>query len=630
VSGPLAVPGPPPRQQRPPPGRHRREGPATGITPSTRLPLGVVALSAAAGVVVAAAAYTAGRLGHASSPWADRAYWLGQALIVVPVAMRLLSRRSLAAAETAALVIVLAVAEYVLKLCYSPLGFTFVDELAHWRSTVNLMHTGRLFTTNYMLPISPRFPGLEEATSALASVTGLPVFASGLIIAGVAHVLFVGVLYILFRHISRNSWVAGAAILIYSANPDLPSFDSMFVYQTLAVAFFGLTLLAAGRVTARQPALDRAGWLILGLLSIAATVVTHHATSVMLVASLALVAVASLLVRDRRSAAWLGAFTLVSAAATAGWVLLIAPQTISYFRPAVTGILHGLRILLNGGPFPMPAAPAAPPGNQALAAVAVLALSALLPAGWWQVWRRHRRQPWVVAMAIGSATWYVIIVVRLVTVNGSELVGRAATFVFIPASLIAALAVARLMGAGFRRWRSPAVAAAMLVLALILVFDGLVNGWPPYWERLPGGHQVAGFERSVGPEEIAAGQWALRWLGPGNRFTADLGNYAVLGSYGDQDPVRSVAFLYTSPTYTLAVARRAQLLAVRYVLVDWRLARSLPASGKYFPNDPEAGHYTRPLPVADLAKFGRVPGVARIYDDGNIVIYDLAGGQGAP
>ena len=52
---------------------------------SPTLPVSVVALSAATGVLVVTLAYAAGRLGHASSPWADRAYWLGQALILVPI-----------------------------------------------------------------------------------------------------------------------------------------------------------------------------------------------------------------------------------------------------------------------------------------------------------------------------------------------------------------------------------------------------------------------------------------------------------------------------------------------------------------------------------------------------------------
>ena len=110
----------------------------------SRLPVSLVAVSAATGVLVAAAAYTAGRLGYAASPWADRAYWLGQAFILVPSAARLLSRRALSAAGTATVIVVLTVAEYLVKVCYSPAGFSFPDELEHWRSTTDVLQTGML------------------------------------------------------------------------------------------------------------------------------------------------------------------------------------------------------------------------------------------------------------------------------------------------------------------------------------------------------------------------------------------------------------------------------------------------------------------------------------------------------
>jgi hypothetical protein len=578
---------------------------------------------------VAAAAYSAGRLGYANSRAADLAYWLGQALILIPVASRLLSLKYLTASETAGLVVVLTVAEYLVKLCYSPTGFSFVDELAHWRSTVNLLHTSKLFTVNYMLPIGPRYPGLEEVTSALASLTGLSVFVSGAIVAGVAHLLFVCLLYVVFRHIGGRR-LAGVAILIYSSNPDLPYFGSMFVYQTLAVVFFGLALAAAWRVAERRPAGGRAGWLTIAILAITATTVTHHFTSFMLVTALVLVSLGSLLARDRYSAAWLAALALVSGGVIVCWVKFIAPGTVGYFQPAATGLLQGFRALLAGRFVAASTTPAGPLANQALAAAAALAMSALLPAGWWQVWRRYRRQPWVVGMAIGSLGWYIIVAIRLVTVGGNELAARAAVFVFIPASLIAAIAGVWIIRAGFLRWRASVVAAAALVCALTFLFNGLVNGWPPYWERLPGPHQVAGFERSVGPEEIAAGTWALGALGPGNRFATDLGNYPALGSYGDQNPLRDVAYLYTSSWYTPADGLRVQAHGVHYALVDWRLTRSLPADGKYFPVDPRAGKYTHPLPLLDLTKFGRIPGASRVYDSGNIVIYDLKGAGRAP
>jgi hypothetical protein len=71
--------------------------------------------------------------------------------------------------------------------------------------------------------------------------------------------------------------------------------------------------------------------------------------------------------------------------------------------------------------------------------------------------------------------------------------------------------------------------------------------------------------------------------------------------------------------------RLAELQAVQYALVDRRLATELPASGAYFPVDPDAGRYSHPLPEADLTKFDHLAGATRLYDSGNIVIYGLGG-----
>ena len=402
-------------------------GKSTGSDPSVStgrsaagrsvLPVSAVVLCAAIGVLVSASAYTAGRLGQAGTSWADRLYWFGQLLILAPIAARLLSRRVLTAGETLTLVVVLTVAEYLVKVCYSPAAFTYVDELMHWRTAANIMQTGKLFTPNNLLPISPYYPGLEEVTSALATVTGLSIFSSGLIVAGTAHLLFVAILFVLFRHVSGSHRVAGVAMLLYASESLFQSFDSMFVYQTLALPFLGLTLLAVYRLAQPQAAGSRAGWFTVAALAALATVVTHHVTSYLLVATLEVITLGALLTRDR----------------------------------------------------------------------------------------------------------------------------------------------------------------------------------------------------------------ALAALGPGNRFATDEGDFPVLGSYGDQNPILGDAFLYTSPMFTQSAAQQVQALDIQYALVDQRLSEQLPVSGSYFPIDPNSGEYTRPLPSADLAKFNSVPGVARIYDSGNIVIYDLTG-----
>ena len=595
-----------------------------------------MALVAAAGVLAVATAYTAGRLGHAGASWADHLYWLGQLLILTPVAARLLSRRALVASETVTLVVVLTVAEYLVKVCYSPAAFTYADELMHWRTATDIAATGKLFTANNLLPISPYYPGLEEVTSALASVTGLSIFISGLIVAGVAHLLFVCVLFVLFHYVSGSHRVAGVALLLYSSESLFQSFDSMFVYQTLALPFLGLTVLATYRLAAPQAAGHRAGWFTLAVLSASATVVTHHVTSYLLVATLEVITLGALLARDRRLVAWASILALVSAVAFAAWIVFVAPSTVGYLQPVAEGAWQSFRALLSGGqPGAPPPASAAngPLENQALSAAAVLIMSVLVPVGWWQVWRRYRHQPWMVALAIGAVSWYVVVAVRLFVADGSELAGRASTFVFLPAGFIAALAVIRLTDNSLRwpviradlRRRAPVVVAVAVVAALALVLNGLVNGWPPYWERLPGPYQVAGAERSVGPEQVASADWALAVLGPGNRFATDEGDLPVLGSYGDQNTVGDDGYLYTSSAFTPAAAQQVQAQSIGYVLVDRRLSEMLPASGQYFPVDPNVGKYTRPLPLADLTKFDHVPGVARIYDSGNIVIYDLKG-----
>lgn len=606
------------------PSGRRQNVPGRHASARSYIPVGLVAVIAATGVLVVALAYTYARFGHSSSAWADRAYWAGQGLILLPTAIPILSRRFLLARETVTLVVILTIAEYLVSVCYSPAAFTYADELRHWRGTVNVLQTGKLSNVNYLLPISPHYPGLEEVTAALSSITGLTVFPSGLIIAGVAHLLFVIVLYMLFREVGGSYRIAGIAVLCYSGNELFESFDSMFSYQTLALPFLGLTLLGAWRLGSPRTGQRHASWLIFATLTIATTVVTHHITSYVLVATLFIITLATLLAGNRHAAAWTAILTLLTTAAAASWLVFAAPQTYAYLQPVAGQTLQSFQALVAGQHASSPPISVGPATNRLLASVTVLIVSVLLPVGWWRVWRRYRGQAWIVAMAIASASWYAVVVIRLTVADGIELSGRAATFIYVPMAYILALALAYLATKAIR-WKARLVAGAILIAVLTLQFNGLVNGWPPYWERLPGAYQVAGAERSVEPEVIAGASWALTTLGPGRGFAADLGGYSVLGSYGDENPIRDGAYLYTSSAYTPSDALRAEAQGVRYIWVDRRLSESLPASGQYFPDDPDAGRYKHPLSVGNLDKFNTVPGLDRIYDSGNIVIYELPG-----
>src|ERR1700743_2053093 len=390
----------------------------------SRVPVSVITLIVAIGVLVSSVGYADGRAGNGPQSGPGVAlYWLRPALILVPGGWRLLSRRSLSNAGIVTLIAVLTVAEYFLKVNYEPLGFAFNDEFLHWRGTTNILQSGKLFELNDGLPVGPHYPGIEEVTSALVSATGFSVFEAGLVVAGVAHLLFILFLYLGFAVALRSHRIAGIAVLIYFAAPSLTSFNSMFVYETLALAFLGMCMVAALRSAIEKSAADRRRWFIIAVLSIFATTITHHITSYALTAFLILVAVASRLTGSRNTAMRFGVLAAVSAASIAFWIGVIAPDTISYFSPTVSGMRDGFKALSQSGspgaagaaltPLPQSASSAAPTVsstpliNEGIGGLAILVISALIVIGCWQAWRRHRRHPWIIGMTLGSLGWVV-------------------------------------------------------------------------------------------------------------------------------------------------------------------------------------------------------------------------------
>jgi hypothetical protein len=63
------------------------------------------------------------------------------------------------------------------------------------------------------------------------------------------------------------------------------------------------------------------------------------------------------------------------------------------------------------------------------------------------------------------------------------------------------------------------------------------------------------------------------------------------------------------------------------VITDRRLATSLPYVGVYLERGEvqSLGPWTKPMPMAAFDKWDSAPGSERIYDAGDIRIYDIAG-----
>jgi hypothetical protein len=172
----------------------------------------------------------------------------------------------------------------------------------------------------------------------------------------------------------------------------------------------------------------------------------------------------------------------------------------------------------------------------------------------------------------------------------------------------------------------PAFANPVLVgavLASLLMVGARLGGWPPNYERLPGPFQVDAFERGVDPQGVAAAGWMRTYLGPGGRVGCDSIGCSLASTYGGQDPVGYASALFTDPTWTFNDEESLQELATTYLWVDIRLSEQLPVTGGYFASDPQAGKYKAPIPRQALTKFDDLPETDRMYDNGNVRIYNM-------
>ncbi len=617
------------RDPSPPHPTSERDPPAPAPGDWGRLP--AAAVTAAIGLALIATADTAARHGWRFGP---ALFWSGVALGFLAVGSRLLVRSRLGRYEPLGLAAVIASFSFLGKLCYSPVMFTFPDELQHWRGTYDVLTTHRLLTPNPALPISPHYPGLELVTAAVSSVTGLSIFAAGIVVTATAHLLLVIALYCLFTRLSGSARVGAVGVFAYSMNAHFASFDAMFLYQALGLAFLAVTLLAT--VEAVRDERSGRGWIVLAACMLAATIATHHVTSYLLVAGLAGTAVVAALRRHdprrRRTMRIAGGLAGGGITLIAAWIALAAPQTVDYLRSPISGLLDSARRLLLGMSATGPAANQLPPlGERLFSVLATLLVAALLPLAWLTMRRarRHHPSPWqgtgTAVLLLGSIGYYGVLAIRVGVSGGQELAGRLMSFEFIPVAYVLALLVV----CDRPHVRQAAGDMCALGAGGLLSYGAVVGGWPPWWERLPGPYLVAGFERSVDAEALAVAGWAPRALGERQRIGADAGNAPIIGTYGRQDVVRDLAPLYTSVEPTAASIALVSKSAVRYLLVDSRLARQLPASGSYFPVDANANRYRHPLALAGLVKFDSA-GASRLYDSGDIVVYDLQGSDYAP
>ena len=588
----------------------------------------ILAVTCAIGVLIIATAFAGARENRG---WADPGLWTGMLVIVLPVTVRLLGAGA-TRGERLGLVVMLGLAVYSVQVLLSPDQFVLHDELGVYRTIVDILRTGTLYTPrNPVDPAYSDYPGIGSATAALSRLSGLGIVPCGRVLIGIAKAVTMGGLFLFVERCTRSARVAGIALVLYTTNPNFVYFDGQFAYESLALGLGALALWTMAH--AAEDADGGWGDVVLAALLDGALVLTHHLTSYAIAILFCAWAVA-LVFRDARSPRTRRLVVLAgfSVAITAAYLMSHLQATQSDIGGSIVGSIQGVYQVISGASHgKAPFTSAAGYSNTSLEQAAGLASTAVLIAAWpfglFVAWRQRQMGRGVIILGLVALLYPASLALRL-TAAGSETSNRTSEFVYVGLACVLSLAFIVLLGrrldGSLPRFRGLRLLAAVYVVGVVFV-GGLTVGNPSY-DTLPGGYMVGADNRSIDTEGVATAHWAARWLPAGRYFLADEADEEVLSAYTRLLPqsgaVRGVGVgeVFVSPTYDAEVRRIIITDKIRYLVVDRRDATALPHSGHYFDGG-DPGGYSAPIPAQALDKFNRVRCIDRIFSSGNVAIY---------
>ena len=592
---------------------------------------GPVILLMSCGLLAMALCVTAGRSTSRNAGLTELLYWIGLGLIFLPATVRILRPRT-GPGERLALSLAMPTLLQISRLVLYPTRFMFHDELIHETALNTIISSHHLFKANPLLPVTASYPGLESATAAIHAMTGLSTHVSAAVLLILARLAATLALIAIVERLSHSRRLACLAALIYACNPQSLFFNAQFSYQSLALplaivtAFLVLTSRRT-RANRRQQLLS----LLLPVAGLAATAVTHHLTSMLLVAGIAGWAVLEWLLhrKDGRSqAGYLGTVAGIGAVLVTLWTLRpgnpVGGYLVSISGSSASALGAYARGQQNKKLFTDSGGTTAAPWEQvALFASVILLVVALVPALWrdGRSWLRRRRALAVLLCLMALA--YPLVPAGHLTRATAEVTDRGAGFLFLGVGFLLASWLGRRLLRPLTVW--------LVSGAIGVVFVGqIVFGAGPTSEQVPGPFLVSADARSIDADNIAAAHYLATSTAPGSRIYADRDAGLLDAASGGATTVTSVATmvnasrLLLAPTFTAEDRALIRRLHIRYVVVDERDSTSLPHE-QFYTESGEYGEVDRKVPVSRqaLTKLNGVPGVQRLYDNGSLVIYDV-------
>jgi len=527
----------------------------------------------------------------------------------------------------------------------SPFGFTYSDEFVHLYNANQIMESGRLFAANPILPVSALYPGLEATTIALRQVAGLDVFSAGVIVVGLARLIMMVALFLLYEQVSGSARTASLASLLYTANSNFLFWSAQFSYESLALPLAVLALLVvAWRETMGQPS-ERLGLTLMAIVLIGAVVVTHHLSSYFLATVLGLWmgagwareklepyfkrrdpdGAAKTVMRRGMATGGPGGLALLAGVGAIFWLVFIASLTLHYLSPmfgkAVVSLLNQLMGEEPGrGLFHSTSGSVAPVWERVVGLSSVLLCLLGLPFGLWQVWRRYRVHPLALLLGGAAIAYFGLLALRLVP-SAWEISNRSSEYLFLGLAFV--LAAGRLP-----RWiPRPLLISSLVVVVGVIFAGGVVAGWSAEL-RVAQVYQVSAGDEQLEPAGQNVAEWVRNHLGPDQNFAADESNGRYLMAYGDQNALTgrnlNIKSIFETPDLKPWQTDLLYTAQIDYVAVDRRRLSGDNMLGYFFDRGSSWPLPDRLLvPTENYTKFDGLPGVSRILDSGDLVLYDI-------
>lgn len=586
-------------------------------------PFPLVVLCSGLGLLICSVADALSRATLAPTPLL---YWLGVLTVALPIFYRLTSEQA-SAGERLALVCLLGLSLYAVKVMRDAPIYTFSDELIHAFNANQINDHHHLFRGNPILEVTPKYPGLEGATSALMKLTGLSSYGAGIILVGAARLVLVASLFLLFARVSGSVRVAGLGAAIYAGNFNFLYWGAQFSYESLSLPLLLLVMMMlAERESAPQAALR--AWGVPVVLATLAVIVTHHLTSYALSGMLVALSLTYWYVyrKWRPPNPW--PFAVLAIALAVTWLVVVASSTVGYLTPVLSNAFDAIGNTIVGEDAPRglfqgegTTVAETPLIARGVAFFAVALLTVGLPFGLRELWRHHRRKPFALLFGIAGIGFFGTLALRL-TPPAWETGNRASEFLFIGLAFLLACACLEAL----RRWRGRTALRPLLAAGLgVVLVGGAISGWP--WDsQMAQPLRISADGRTIPSPPLGLAEWAADEV-PRGRFAASAadagllltpgGHAALAGSSPDIEDIIDAESL---GGWELPLLRRNKL---RYVVADRREANADSLRGYYFASEGSAAAELSPKSVT--TKFNRIPGAARVYTNGPITVFDLKG-----